>query len=246
MALRKATAVTSAPPDAEAARVKKMMASRPTLNPNQRRAPRQDLSGAVNGVLTGRGGNPQALGAAAMRRLSAQQPPPPAPPDAAGAAPAAPPPEFADKVGRMAQPMEMPAMRQPKLVPAGGQSPMDAALAGGNITLGKLMGQEMPGGAPPGFEGLTPEQQMAASINVRPEAPGGAAPPGMATGLEGALAGGGAPGMPPGIPPAIMQRLNALRGAQPQGAPGRAPQMRGSFADFWARNSGGQGMPTPY
>ena len=210
MALRKATAVTSAPPDAEAARVKKMMASRPTLNPSQRRAPRQDLSGAINGALTGRGGNRQALGTAAMRRLSAQQPPPPAPPDAVGAAPVAPPPEFADKVGRMAQPMEM------------------------------------PGGAPPGFEGLTPEQQMAASINVRPEAPGGAAPPGMATGLEGALAGGGAPGMPPGIPPAIMQRLNALRGAQPQGAPGRPPQMRGSFADFWARNSGGQGMPTPY
>lgn len=207
MALRKATAVSSAPPDAEAARVKKMMASRPTLNPNQRRAPRQDLSGAVNGALTGRGGNQQALGAAAMRRLSAQQPPSPAPPDAVGAAPTAPPPGFVDKVGRMAQPMEM------------------------------------PGGAPPG----TVEEMMAAGVGTPALPPPGAAAPGMAAGLEGALAGGGAPGMPPGIPPAIMQRLNALRRPAPQGgAPGQPPAMRGSFADFWARNSGGQGMPTPY
>lgn len=284
MAMQKATAVLGAP-GAEAALVKKMMASRPTLNPNKRRAPRQDLSGAVNGALTGRGGNRQDLGTAAMRRLSAQQSGAPATtgapepigksvsaepftatsvdvPDAAAVAnywtpermgAAGPPrggrPEdmvadvmpgqgasvagfgpslsFSDKVGG--------AMRQPAQIPMGGQSPMDAALAGSNITLGKLPGAG-PGAA----------TEMAAAGVGGAQAPPGAAPPGMAAGVGGALAGAGGPrgGTPSGIPPAIMQRLSALRGAQPQGATGGgAPQMRGSFADFWARNSGGAATP---
>lgn len=234
MAMQRATAVTSAPPDAEAARVKKMMASRPTLNPNQRRAPRQDLSGAVNGVLTGRGGNQQQLGTAAMKRLAAQ----PFPEMQAYQAQ----PAFADKVGQGAQRSDFMASNPGASADAlmaqkGAPSGMAANLAGA------LAGQGG-GGAPPAGAAA---DVMSAGVGGA-QVPPGAAPPGMMAGVGGALAGAGGPGggMPSGIPPAIMQRLSALRGAQPQGAPGGAPQMRGSFADFWARNGGGQGMAAPY
>lgn len=75
--LKRATGTPYGDPE----RIKKMMATRPGLNANRRVAKKQDLSGAVGGAITGRGGNTQALGRAAMGRLAQQAPPPP-PPDA--------------------------------------------------------------------------------------------------------------------------------------------------------------------
>lgn len=53
------------------AAVEATLANRRSLNANRRTArPRQDLSAVKDGVLTGRGGNKQALGPAAQRRLA--------------------------------------------------------------------------------------------------------------------------------------------------------------------------------
>jgi hypothetical protein len=106
-------------------------------------------------------------------------------------------PQFADKVGRAAQPM------QSQQAPMGGQSPMDAALAGSNITLGKMagFGPAVQGGVAGGGGFLTPDQMETAQMGGQSAGLPGAGVPGP----------GGAQGMAPGLPPQVLQRLQAMR-----------------------------------
>lgn len=217
--LKKATGT----PYGDDERVRKMMATRPGLNANRRRAPKQDLSGATpQGTIVGRGGRTQQLGKAAMSRL-----PPPA---------AAPPTAASMSVPEgLAVNMSAPQDEFTTAMAGGGPPPGAEGAAPGVVNpLEQAMGRQAQamGGGQGGY--LTPEQ-TAASMSRPPG--GGQVPPEMAGAVQTALAGAkGGGGFSPGLPPAIMQRLQALRGGGLQGGAGAgaggAPNPR-SFADFW-------------
>jgi hypothetical protein len=232
----KAAEVLNARDGGEAGRVRKMMATRPGLNANQRRAPKQDLSGAANGTITGRGGNVQQLGKAAMGRMP--QASPMASTMGDGPPPGSVTPEMIDRMrtASAANPVPQIGGRM-----AGFPSPSDmdlqAAQAGGAPPQsGELMRQ------PKMLQG----QQLADAMQRRgmpmggggvggaPGMPPGAGPMGMETAEMG---GQGAQPFGQGLPPQIMQRLQALKGGGMQGpAPAggamAGPQQR-SFQDFW-------------
>lgn len=223
--MRKATAGTPMP--AEAARIRKMMAGRPSLNANARRAPRQDLSGASpDGTIVGRGGNRQQLGAAAMRRLP-QQAPPAAPQEMNNMVGGDPGADFGKRVS-------MPMGGDPGF--NGGNSPeMERYFAQKQLGAVSTMGDGMPPGS------VTPDMidKMGQGQAV-PQIGGGPGPgagmvqqpmPGGPDDQARAAAGGSL-----GLPPQIMQRLSALRGGGMQGgAPGGRP---GGFMDFWSAQQG--------
>jgi len=220
------------------------------------RPARQDLSKAVNGTITGRGGNVQKLGAAAMRRMS---PPPPGPTDAGvakripdgptdiGVARPMPPPQFADKVGRMARRIPEGAVSNAP----GGSDMMGADMVAKRIPSNPFIGggmasylrppmertsMELGGEMPPEVGGLPPDFQAQMSERL-----GGV--------NSNAFAENG--GMPPGYENLTPEQKQGITLANPNGGPppGAAPGagQRARIAALIARLQGGggmQGMPT--
>lgn len=223
--VRKATAATPMAPEEE--RVETMMANRRSLNANQRRAPRQDLSGvSPDGTITGRGGKVQRLGAAAMRRLPQ---PPTTTSTMVGGDPSATPgggndfmkryvggdptSDAAQMVGAGPGTDTMMRTIRDNGMPGGGIKDMpiesiQPALQNPGGPVGRV-GRGAPS-APPEmqavvdrFNQLTPEQQRDSMVTYA--APGGGAPPGMP---------GAAPGQSPGGMPPDQQMADQARAAQ--------------------------------
>lgn len=263
----KATEVLKAGPADDAARIQERMSKRRTLNANKRTAPKQDLSGAVNGAITGRGGNVQQLGKAASARLAQAQPygsargvvsaKPPTP-----QAPGAPP--DADLQATQGGSFSVMAPDMPDGARQSMQKP--AQLQGDQLMQAmQRRGMPMGGGGvandPAGGRGFVPPEMVAqlGAAGAGPMAPGAADMvtrplPGGPMGMETAEMGGqGAQPFGQGIPPQIMQRLQALRGGGMQsgqgpgnpGAPGggfMGPGQQRSFQDFWQGGMAPRGM----
>jgi len=227
------------------ATVASTLANRRSLNATQRKAP-QDLSGAVNGTITGRGGNVQQLGAAAKRRLAAGGVS--GGPNTAGGGlnPNAP----GGATPPIMAPSERP-MSRPAVNPASGPPP-------GVEVLGNAPGTAVPPGGPSPVVGTPAAMDPGTVQGMR--GMGGRPPVGAPNG------GFMSPGFTPNLHPKIMQRLAMLRsvqGPQPVGqgqqpAPSVAsmvkpmPGMTGgpggpaspSFTDFWEQpGMGGMGKP---
>lgn len=208
------------------AAVDQALAGRRSLNATKLRAPKQDLSGATNGTITGRGGNVQQLGNAARQRLRQPGQTPPIMDPAQKPTPA----------GEMqVKPAVLPEL------PASGPNvfhPTNPAAGGGS----GMPTVDLPGHAPV-FN--TPGQRLGTP---------GAMDPGTAEGIRrmGGTPPPGAPGTPGAAPSPftanlgtdIAQRLANLRvgqGSPPPGGGANPDAARGSDPSSWSQQ--GWGMP---
>lgn len=208
----------SAAPDAEAA-----LANRRSLNANRRSAPRQDLSGASpDGTITGRGGNVQRLGPAAMRRMASRPAAAPMP-----TAPSAPAPPLSDADRAAADVQVLSAAPSPSDVQA----------------LSAAMGAPPPGGGPGGpgggapMPGMVPGNEMVGR-QASPFSPN--LPPELMARIQQLKMGAGSPAGPGAGGSVVMGYPGAGGATPPTGGPMQPPGLDQFFRNQMQRGGGGQ------